>query len=416
MGRILIVEDEQILGEVWGELLRARGHEVEVFRAGGPALDSIERLAPDLAIVDLTLPDMDGLDLIAEARQLNSGARLPVLVVSGCQEEATMNSAFAAGANDFLVKPLGSSELLAKTAILLKQSSRFARMTLSADYLPGQVAFGRFLIEGMLGEGSFGAVYSAACLKTGEPVALKVLTSEAPVDQHRFLRECYTLASLSHPGVAGVVDYGCEEGTYYLAMERIEGADLASEVRKDGSYSEDAVLGALCALGNVLAELEAKGVLHRDIKPANVILREGDILQPILVDFGLAKRTLESGLTSPNMMLGTPGYMAPEIMVGQELDCRSDLFSVGMLARYLLTGADPYPSLDALSLLQRMVRDPMPMQIGVSELTEQLLCDLTARNPEERVQSGVELVSRAVEALEALHANQMAEVAAFALS
>ena len=124
------------------------------------------------------------------------------------------------------------------------------------------------------------------------------------------------------------------------------------------------------------------------------MLRSGDVRAPVLIDFGLAKRSFEVGLTSPNMMLGTPGYMPPEVLGGDTLDGRSDLYALGMVARFLATGQEAFPHLAGFQLLQRMARAPVPMPARLDAPLRRLLEDLTAINREDRVPNAQALRSR----------------------
>lgn len=386
MSQVMVVEDELVLSRAWSEVLRRRGHDVQCYATGLDALEHLGVFDPDLVIVDLGLPDMSGAQLVLEFRREYSQAKLPILVASGSQSEEAITEAFSAGATDYLVKPIRLSELIAKTSVLLSKSQKLQDSSLECPYYPGDVAFGAYRIDRELGRGSYGAVYLAQALESSQRAALKILSTASPSDRARFLRECYTLNAVQHPGVPRVLDYGELDGECYLAMEEIEGVDLASLVSQGGPLDEQSVLSVLSALADVLEHLETLQFVHRDLKPANVVLRGGRTTSPVLVDFGLAKHAADSGITLPGVMMGTPGYMAPEALECDSLDARADMFALGMLARYLLSGREIHPNLSGYPLLQLMASQPVDMAIGVSPATQALLEDLTRLDPSARLQ------------------------------
>lgn len=394
MPEIVVIEDNLVIRELWIEVLQLKGYSAKGFGNGSDGLDAIQARKPDLVLVDLGLPDMGGADLVAEIRRDYSEAQLPIVILSGSEDEHDMRQAFNAGATDYLVKPVGGAELASKVHLHLRNSQRMAKVTLTTDYLPGELACDKYLVEEVLGEGSYGVVYGARHLETGDEVALKILTSETPIDRSRFLRECYTLATLDDPGVVRVLDFGEHEGTVYLAMERIRGITLDEWLRGREVATGEEVWELVMALSGALEALEGSSILHRDIKPTNIMLREGELGSPVLIDFGLAKRAFEVGLTSPNMMLGTPGYMPPEVLGGSTLDSRSDLYALGMVARFLATGQEAFPHLAGYQLLQRMARAPVPMPDRLAAPLRRVLEDLTAINREERVASASDLRRR----------------------
>ncbi|MBL4845616.1 MAG: protein kinase [Planctomycetes bacterium] len=394
MADIVVIEDNTVTRELWLEILQLKGHKARGYALAQQALDAIQSEPPQLVVVDLGLPDMCGREVVTEIRREFCEARLPVVVVSGSEAEHDMLQAFNAGATDYLVKPVGPAELSSKVQLHLRHSERLSKITLSSDYCPGSLACGRYLIEHTMGEGTYGVVYAARAVESGEEVALKVLRSEAPIDRRRFLRECYTLAGLDHPGVARVVDFGEEDGVLFLAMERVVGWTVERWVLEHGVADERETWELAMGLVGAIEVLEGCGVLHRDLKPANIVLRDGEISDPVLIDFGLAKRAFDIGLTSPSVMLGTPGYMPPEVLSGDPLDSRSDLYALGMVARFAATGQEPYPHLYGYQLLERMARSAVQMPDRFSPSFRTLLMDLTALDRDQRIGSAQELRTR----------------------
>ncbi|MGB0581033.1 MAG: serine/threonine-protein kinase [Limisphaerales bacterium] len=229
-----------------------------------------------------------------------------------------------------------------------------ARPVIGADY-------GGYQIIRLLGRGGMGEVYEADHLASGRRVALKVmnhsLTSET--DRMRFLREGRLAASVSHPNVIYV--YGSEEidGVPVIAMELVHEGTLKDVVRKRGPLP---VGEAVEQMLQVIAGLEAAnvtGVLHRDIKPGNCFVGADGTVK--VGDFGLSISTLarpESMVTTAGSVLGTPGLASPEQLRGEELDVRSDIYSVGATLYHLLTGRLPFNAEDLVQLIANVLDQP----------------------------------------------------------
>jgi eukaryotic-like serine/threonine-protein kinase len=225
-----------------------------------------------------------------------------------------------------------------------------------ADPLIGTTVGGRYTIERMLGEGGMGRVYEAVRHIAGvkQRVAIKTLHPHLSADAQivaRFHRECGTVAQLRHPNTIKVEDFGqTADGTLYIAMEFVDGRTVADHLEKNGPMSPERSEHVLEQVCGSLAEAHKQGVVHRDLKPENVVLMDvGDDVDFVKVlDFGIAARkdstdaAKEAKLTQQGMVLGTPPYMSPEQFMGKELDSRSDIYSLGVMAYEMLTGKLPF--------------------------------------------------------------------------
>jgi serine/threonine-protein kinase len=317
-------------------------------------------------------------------------------MLSGLSREADIVRGFAAGATDYLTKPLSADELLAKVSVLLARAGRATQVVPGGDTLPGgrEAAFGRYRLEGLLGQGAFGVVFRAFDQVTRRPVALKVLAAMAsmqPETRMRFLRETYALGTVKHGNVAGVHDFGAAEGRLYYTMDLIPGVSIDEKTRGAVATEADA-RGLLRGLALGLGAIAAHGIVHRDLKPANVILRDGDWRQPVIVDFGLAKQPFDRGLTDPEMIIGTPAFMSPETILGKPLDPRSDIFSLGLLVRFALVGADAFPQLGGLPLLKALATRPVDLPRTVSVRFARLLRRMVEPSLERRTPSAQAIV------------------------
>lgn len=238
---------------------------------------------------------------------------------------------------------------------------------------------GRFTLERQAAVGGMGTIYRAHDHATGGPVAVKVVGAEDVGERERFLREAALLAELDHPAIVRYIAHGEADGGHYLVMEWIEGETLAQRLHREGVTVADSVdIGIQVA--DALAAAHARGVLHRDIKPDNLLFPDGQVK---VVDFGLARRTRDDqGLTASGVLLGTPGYMAPEQAEGlRDLDERVDLFALGCVIYECLTGRAAYEGRNQIALRAKillgrpaLVRTLCPeAPVALEALLEQLL-------------------------------------------
>jgi CheY-like chemotaxis protein len=395
MSKIALIEDELMIAEILKDMLTEQGHEVTHFSGALPAHDALFDKAPDLVISDVTLPDGSGLELVARLRD-RYGAGLPVLMLTGLGTQSDILRGYAAGADEYLTKPFSRDEFLAKFRVLLARRKPSSAPEVPVA-LPGnsQLAFDRYELREVLGKGSYGTVYKAWDPNTGQEVALKVLSAlvgQEPEARFRFLRESYAVSAVKHPQLVRITDFGMQEGRLYFAMEQVQGPTLDALIRARGPLSASQATILLGKLTEGIKVLAEHGMVHRDLKPANIILRGGRISDPVIVDFGLAKRTCDRGLTGPYTMLGTPGYIAPEIVRGRSADTRSDLYSLAQIARFALTGKELYPELDVMALLQRMSSQPTPVPQLPSPRLTTLLQRMLHSEPSQRPQSPAEVL------------------------
>ncbi|HEU4339243.1 MAG TPA: serine/threonine-protein kinase, partial [Planctomycetota bacterium] len=205
----------------------------------------------------------------------------------------------------------------------------------------------------LLGAGGMGVVYKARQPGLDRFVALKVLSPKLTSDVEfiaRFNREAKAMAALSHNGIVQVFDYGQEADLCYLVMEYVDGLSLR-QLMKERRLSPDAALKVVPKICEALGYAHSKGVIHRDIKPENILLdREGRLK---IADFGLARVVAPDGagaqVTNTNVVMGTPGYMAPEQYQSMKVDHRADIYSLGAVFYEMLTGEVPIGRFDVPS-------------------------------------------------------------------
>ncbi|MDC3954032.1 serine/threonine-protein kinase [Polyangium jinanense] len=245
---------------------------------------------------------------------------------------------------------------------------------------PAELFGGRFAIERLASAGGMAEVYRALDRATGARVALKVLhAAGAPFAGH-FARESYVLAELDHPGIVRYVAHGAApSGELFLAMEWLEGEDLAQRLKRGPlSIAETLTLGVRVA--EALGAAHARGVVHRDIKPSNLFLPDRDIGRVKILDFGIARPQATRPATRTGILLGTPGYMAPEQALGaRTVDPRADVFALGCVLYECLVGRPAFEAEHLMVLLSKMLAPEPPRPADVRPDTPAALDEIIAR-------------------------------------
>ncbi len=284
--------------------------------------------------------------------------------------------------------------------LILAVGATFGTRTISR--LRRQVAearqLGQYRLLRRIGAGGMGEVYLAEHQLLKRPCALKLIRPDSATDPRnleRFEREVQLTATLSHLNTVEIFDYGrAEDGTYYYVMEYLDGLSLAEMVELYGPLAPARVVYLLRQVCGALREAHAAGLIHRDIKPANIFAaRRGgadDVAK--LLDFGLvrpAATARSAHLSAEGQILGTPLFMSPEqAMGGREVDERSDIYSLGAVAYYVLTGRAPFEGENGIAVLITHARDPVvpPSQVhaGITEDLERVVLRCLAKDPAER--------------------------------
>ncbi|MFQ5790066.1 MAG: serine/threonine-protein kinase, partial [Acidobacteriota bacterium] len=196
---------------------------------------------------------------------------------------------------------------------------------------------GKYQILGKIGEGAMGVIYRAQDPFLGRSVAIKALSANLLKDtesRQRFLREARLAGSLTHKNMVTIYDMGCEDDQVYLALEYLEGEDLTRRLRRPQRLSLEEKIRIIAEIAAGLAHAHQKGIVHRDVKPSNIFICESGEVK--ILDFGLA-RVAASELTRTGQVLGTPNYMSPEQVMGERVDPRADVFSLGAVFYEVLT-------------------------------------------------------------------------------
>ncbi len=257
---------------------------------------------------------------------------------------------------------------------------------------------GRYTIEGELGRGGMGIVYKASDGVLDRTVALKKLPRALIDDEEylaRFKREAQTLARLTHPAILQIHDLFEDRRDVWMALEYIDGGDLADRISSHAplDYSEAARLASIIAEG--MAYAHERGTVHRDLKPGNILL-DGS-MQPKISDFGLAKLPVSNSLTQEGSILGSPRYMSPEQAAGEDVDHRTDIYSLGIILYEMITGRTPFEG-DTSQILTKQITQPPPpiksLNPGLPGDIDELIMSMLAKDVEARIQTMHEVSSR----------------------
>jgi tRNA A-37 threonylcarbamoyl transferase component Bud32 len=258
-----------------------------------------------------------------------------------------------------------------------------------ATSLIGTVLSGRYRLESKLGSGGMSTVYLARDETLQRWVAVKVMhreISDQPDQLERFRREARTVAQLSHPNVVAVIDAGEDSGYPYIVLEYVEGETLKQRIDRLGRLPVDEAAAYGIEIGRGLAAAHAQRLIHRDVKPQNVLIdTEG---RAKVTDFGIARSLESDGLTKTGRVLGTTDYVAPEQAMGQAVDARCDIYSLGVLLYEMLTGEVPFQADTLVGVAMKHVNERMPdvqeRRPEVSSALAAVIERATAKEPKKR--------------------------------
>lgn len=265
-----------------------------------------------------------------------------------------------------------------------------------------QKRIGKYRILKKLGEGGMGAVYLARDTELGRDVALKAPKLKGTESRHildRFLREARMAASLSHPGICPIYEFGEADGVFFLSMAYIEGMSLSQFLRNGRSLAPRQAALLVRRLALAVAAAHKLGIVHRDLKPGNIMIdRKG---QPIVMDFGLARRNAsdDTRLTRTGAFVGTPAYVSPEQITNRrgEVDCRTDIYSLGVILYEILAQRLPYEADNALNMLAQVLTgtpdSPVKHNPDACPLLSRIAMKAMCRNVTDRYQTMEDLAA-----------------------
>jgi serine/threonine protein kinase/Tfp pilus assembly protein PilF len=255
----------------------------------------------------------------------------------------------------------------------------------------------RYRIISILGKGGMGEVYKVHDIKLEEDIALKLLRPEIAGDSdviQRFRNELKLARKITHRSVCRVFDFHEEEETPFITMEYVEGEDLKSLIKRKGKLEEAEAVGIAAQIAEGLTVAHELGVIHRDLKPQNIMIEPGGRAK--IMDFGIARSILASGLTQTGQMIGTPDYLSSEQAAGQPADHRADIYALGVILYEMTTGKLPFTGDTALSVITKHreaeAKDPRIINPGISQGLSRLILRCMEKDRELRYQNARELL------------------------
>jgi CheY-like chemotaxis protein len=383
MARILIAEDEPLTQDLYKRILLLNAHTTACVVSGEELIEKIDEFNPDLVILDVGLPGASGIDICRAIRQRTGFENLPIMMLSAKDGEADITNGIRAGANDYLLKPVRKSELLAKVELLLEHRGAF-----SADPTVGGMFAGRYRLLRALGTGGNSEVHLALDTHFQREVALKIFKTTEKEENFlpRFLREAYGLSRLNHPNIVKLVDFGNQRNVFYLATAFVKGKSLGEIIKDSVLLEESAVMLAL-EIGKAFTYMNEYGVVHRDIKPDNILI--ADTGEVVLVDFGLAREEHQQTLSLKDEMFGTPQFLSPEYINGaKNIDIRTDIYSLGITLFYAVSGQFPFVGRTAMAILHQQLNEQPPyLRNLIPELSKEfadVIYRMMAKDPVDR--------------------------------
>lgn len=410
---ILVVDDEPVNLAIITRRLEAEGYDVTTAEDGGQAIVKIRERIPDLVILDIMLPVLDGLQTLRLIKEHKPTVNTPVIILSALDDTETKVKALELGANDYITKPFRVEEFLAR----VKANIRPLVATAAATEMPepistisrpnkrdpyrltGNMLSGRYSLTAYAGGGGMGAVYQAVDTKRQRVVAVKILKPDvverSPEYAELFEKEVKNVQSLEHPHIVKVFDSGRDEEHSYMVMEWIEGMSL-EDVITQGQLSIDRLTDIFAQICSAVAAAHEKNIIHLDIKPANILFlkseKPGDFVK--VIDFGLSRVITREAGTTVTKFRGTDKYCAPE-QFGGRVSHRSDIYSLGATLYHMVCGVIPF----GMSYINAKMHPNLELpeipsvtrQREVSAEVDNVLKKALSREPNLRQQSALEL-------------------------
>lgn len=266
-----------------------------------------------------------------------------------------------------------------------------------AHRMLGQVVLGQYELVDVLGQGGMSVVFKGKHKLTEQEVALKILPPELAAHSQvkgRFLEEAKALAALDHPNIVHLYNFGQENGYFVLAMQFVQGRTWERIILENKRMDWQASCKITVDVLRALEYAHGRGVVHRDMKPSNVLVRAHDAMATVM-DFGIAKMTTSTKLTATGQTMGTVRYMSPEQVRGQEVDLRTDIYSLGATLYEALTGDTPFDGSTHFEIMTKHLSEapkrPSTLGIALPDIVEDALMRSLAKKPDDRFENAREM-------------------------
>ncbi|MCB2305748.1 Stk1 family PASTA domain-containing Ser/Thr kinase [Clostridium estertheticum] len=260
----------------------------------------------------------------------------------------------------------------------------------------GTFLLNRYELLENIGEGGMGTVYKAKCHVLNRFVAVKILKSELSNDEEfvsRFKREATSIAKLSHPNIVNVHDVCSENNVNFIVMEYVDGKTLKQIIKENGRLTSKKTLDIVFQIAKALQCAHTSGIIHRDIKPDNIMITKDEMVK--VMDFGIAKVADARTVTNSNKVMGTAHYFSPEQAKGNFVDCRSDIYSLGIVMYEMVTGEVPYDAESVITIAMMHIQGPItaPKDVitNIPENINQVILRAMQKEPIKRYQTANEM-------------------------
>jgi CheY-like chemotaxis protein/tRNA A-37 threonylcarbamoyl transferase component Bud32 len=407
-----VIEDETTLRENITETLEFEGFRVIEAANGAAGVQLAQQQLPDLILCDILMPDLNGYDALRTLQQSPTTALIPFIFITAKADRQSARFGMELGADDYLIKPFTTDELLATIRARLIKRAAMAHVFKQRGGIRQEAGYperegaraeercfgscdfvGRRLhgyeIWERIGEGGASIVYKAYQPAIGRQVAIKVVRKKIFANSEfirRFETEAALVARLEHPHIIPLYDYWHDHEGMYLVMRWLSGGSLRAALRQGGAWAAEPTARLLDQVADALAMAHEVGVIHRDLKPDNILLDEHG--NAYLTDFGLAKYLVDAPasppseqttddlpalrrqrfdqgqgstlyFTDPDQLIGTPAYLSPEQIRKEPLTRQSDIYSLGITLYEMLAGHHPFTGA-AGEILIKHLREPVP--------------------------------------------------------
>jgi serine/threonine-protein kinase len=403
---ILLADDDNALRQMLARVLERQGHLVVETNNGEAALQAFQSNQVDLVVLDVDMgPGLNGFEVCKKLRQDPYGASIPIIFLTGMAEEEHLILGFEQGADDYVRKPFSLPEFIAR---LNAQIERLRRQSQTRQQMGDQQFRIGTTIEGgnkefykitsRLSSGGMGVIFRGYRVRDNLNVAIKTINSSFlsnHKDIQRFLREANATLQIRHPNLASGIEVVRTPQYCYFVMEFIQGESLSSLLDRENHIAQERALDIVIQIARGLEYLHSLSLVHRDVKPGNILVTPEE--RAVLVDMGLAKRVdTQANLTTEGVILGTPYYLSPEQAMGENLDIRSDIYSLGATFYHAVTGSVPFRGSSTIAIINaRFIIDPESPHLRVPEVSlgiSQTINKMMARSLTERYQTPASLL------------------------